>query len=445
MKKIKYYWKISGIKLAKMTILSVALLFMVLGSCQKPSVKNIEYISPATVLAWNDMAIQAFIHFPEQPAPPPMIESRIFAMVNVAMHDALNNIKPKYKTYALVSLDRDADPEAAVAQAAYDILIVEAPWYKDKYDSLLALSLNPVGDGDVKVKGIVLGHAAAASVKNKRVNDGSATAQYQYVRGNSPGQYQFTAPFDGPPFNGFYAIPGWGNVRPFGLTSGSQFRPGAPYDVNSNEYTADFNEIKNLGSANSTVRTADQTHLALFWAEDSPIGWNRIARNIISKQGGDDIDAWKAARLFALLQMAEADAYIGSCEAKIFYNYWRPVTAIHNAADDGNASTSSDSSWQVLLFPTPPVADYPSAHATAGGAAAAVISAFLGTDNINFKTTSTTNTGTRMFSSLSQAAMENALSRIYIGYHFRNACMKGNTMGYQIGNYIFNNYLQVDH
>ena len=441
MKKIKYYWKVSGIKPGKMTTLGVALLFMALASCQKRSAKNIEYTSPVAVLAWNDIATQAFIHFPHQPAPPPMIESRIFAMVNVAMHDALNNIKPKYKTYALTSLDRDADPEAAVAQAAYDILITEAPWYKDKYDSLLALSLTPVGDGDVKVRGIALGHAAATSVTNKRANDGSASSQYQYVPGNLPGHYQFTAPFDGPPFNGFYAIPGWGKVKPFGLTSGSQFRPEAPYAINSNEYAADFNEIKSLGNANSIDRTADQTHLALFWAEDSPIGWNRIARNIVNKQGGN-IDAWKAARLFALLQMAEADAYIGSCEAKVYYNYWRPVTAIHNAVNDGNINTSSDTSWQVLLFPTPPVADYPSAHATAGGAGAAVISAFFGTDYINFTTTSTTNTGTRSFSSLSQAAMENALSRIYIGYHFRNACMKGKTMGYQIGNYIFKNYLQ---
>jgi hypothetical protein len=154
------------------------------------------------------------------------------------------------------------------------------------------------------------------------------------------------------------------------------------------------------------------------------------------------MDAWKAARLFALLQLAEADAYISSCEAKVFYNYWRPVTAVHNPGNDGNPDTSPDTAWQVLLFPTPPIADYPSAHATACGAAAAVISSFFETDDISFTTNSTTNTGTRSFNSLSQAAMENALSRIYIGYHFRNAVMKGKTLGYQVGNYIFKNYLQ---
>lgn len=442
MKKIKYYWNVVGIKMARTISFSSLLLLVVLGSCQKTSDNNKGFTSPAMVLAWNDVAIQAFIHFPEQPAPPPMIESRVFAMANVAMHDALNNIKKKYKTYALESLDKNADPNAAVAQAAYDILIIETPWYKSKYDSLLASSLNAVADGNAKIKGIALGHAVATAVKNKRTNDGSTTAQYQYVPGNLAGQYQFTAPFDGPPFNGFYAIPGWGNVRPFGMTSGSQFRPEAPYPVNSSEYTADFNEIKSLGSINSTSRTTDQTHLALFWAEDSPIGWNRIARIIVDKQTGNSIDAWKTARLFALLHMAEADAYIGSCEAKLFYSYWRPVTAVHFAAVDGNPETSPDTNWQVLLPPTPPVADYPSAHATAGGAGAAVISAFFGADNISFTTTSTTNTGTRSFNSLSQAAMENAMSRIYIGYHFRNACMKGKTLGYQIGNYIFNNYLQ---
>jgi hypothetical protein len=446
MEKIDGYRNFSRKTNVKITGFGFTLLLLVLlSSCQKTSGKNPtfnEFTSPAVVLAWNDMATQAFIHFPDQPAPPPMIESRIYAMVNVAMHDALNNIKKKYKTYALASLDKNADPNAAVAQAAYDILISEAPWYKTKYDSLLNASLSPVAEGDAKMKGIALGHASATAVKNKRLNDGSDKAQYQYVPGNLPGQYQFTAPFDGPPFNGLYVIPGWGNVRPFGLASNAQFRPGAPYPVNSSDYTSDFNEIKSLGSVNSVNRTADQTHLALFWAESSPIGWNRIARIIIGKKAGNSMDAWKAARLFALLQMAETDAYISSCEAKVFYNYWRPVTAVHNAGNDGNPDTSPDTAWQVLLFPTPPIADYPSAHATAGGAAAAVISAFFGTDDISFTTNSTTNTGTRSFNSLSQAAMENALSRIYIGYHFRNAAMKGKTLGYQVGNYIFKNYLQ---
>jgi hypothetical protein len=365
-------------------------------------------------------------------------------MVNIAMHDALNNIVKKYKSYTLESIDRSANPDAAVAQAAYDVLIAEAPWYKSSYDSLLTVSLNAVTASDGRTKGIALGHASATAIKSNRINDGSATAQFQYVPGNLPGAYQFTAPFDAAPFNGFYVIPGWGKLKPFGLSSASQFRPGAPLSVLSNEYTTDFNEIKNLGSINSTLRTADQTHLALFWMESSPIGWNRIARTIIADQNGNNMDAWKVARLLALLHIVEADAYISSCEAKTFYNFWRPITAIHNAATDGNPNTAPDPSWEVLAFPTPPIADYPSAHATAGGAAASVISAFFGKDNISFATTSTTNSGTRSFSSLSQAAMENAMSRIYIGYHFRYSCTQGKTLGYNIGDYIFAHYLRPE-
>jgi len=445
MKRISRYWSYAKSKAHKLTVLTSTLVFLVAASsCQKSTFKNPSVASPETVLAWNEIATQAFIHFPEQPAPPPMIESRVYAMVNIAMHDALNNIIKKYKTYALSSMDKAANPDAAVAQAAYDVLIAEAPWYKSSYDSLLTVSLSAVIKSDSKAKGIALGHASALAIKNNRMNDGSATAQFQYTPGNLPGQYQFTAPFDAAPFNGFYAIPGWGKVKPFGLTSAAQFRPGAPYSILSNEYATDFNEIKNLGSINSTLRTADQTHLALFWMESSPIGWNRIARIIITNQHGNNMDAWKVARLLALLQIVEADAYIGSCEAKTFYNFWRPVTAIHNAATDGNPDTSPDPNWEVLAFPTPPIADYPSAHATAGGAAASVISAFFGKDKISFTTTSTTNSGTRSFSSLSQAAMENALSRIYIGYHFRNAVMQGKTLGYNIGDYIFAHYLQPE-
>jgi hypothetical protein len=362
-------------------------------------------------------------------------------MVNLAMHDALNNITRKYNTYALDSLVKNADPTAAVAQAAYDVLIVEAPWYLGKYDSLLKSSLSLSLEAESKTKGIAVGHAAASAIINKRINDGSANAQHAYVPGNTPGSYRFTAPFDCPPFNGLYAVPGWGDVKPFGLLSNSQFRPEPPFAVESKQYADDFNEVKELGSVNSTVRTTDQTHIALFWTESSPIGWNRIAR-IILNQNQNSIDAWKAARLFALLQLAEADAYISSCEAKTHYNYWRPITAIHEATDDGNPETVADSTWEVLAFPTPPIADYPSAHATAGGAAATVISNFFGTDKISFTTSSTTNAGVRSFNSLSQAALENGLSRVYIGYHFRNASMKGITLGNKVGDYIFNNYLQ---
>src|SRR5438128_1300425 len=177
MKRLSRYWDYARNGSQKFTILIGTLIFLVAASsCQKSNIKEPPGVLPATVLAWNDIATQAFLHFPEQPAPPPMIESRVYAMVNIAMHDALNSIIKKYKTYTMSSMDKLANPDAAVAQAAYDVLVAEAPWYKNSYDSLLAVSLHAISENESKAKGIVLGHASALAIKTNRINDGSATA-----------------------------------------------------------------------------------------------------------------------------------------------------------------------------------------------------------------------------------------------------------------------------
>jgi hypothetical protein len=387
-------------------------------------------------------------------------------MVNIAMHDALNSIVPKYQTYALLnSVDKDANANAAVAQAAYEIIVafyerLNPPAFvtpqpiRDYITALLQQSLNGVTDIDAKAKGIALGHLSAHAILTNRSNDGIASAMYPIAEGTQPGEYRFTFPFNGAPFNtapfsGLYDSPGWGNLTPFGMTTGSQFRPAAPNAITSAAYAADFNEVKNLGRYNSTTRTADQTEIAKFWAESSPQGWNRIAVNIITQK---NIGAWQVARLLALLQMSEADAYIGSFDAKLHYFYWRPVTAIHFAASDGNPNTTADTDWEVVgwnpsgppdvrYWPTPPVPDYSSAHATAGGAGSEVIKNFFGSDKVSFSSASTSYPSTRNFTSLSHAARENSLSRIYIGYHFRQACIAGEQQGRSIGKWIYDHYL----
>ena len=156
-----------------------------------------------------------------------------------------------------------------------------------------------------------------------------------------------------------------GRRHPFVLNDSSQFRPGPPYAVTSKKYTADFNEVKALGGDDITTpsaRTAEQTEIALFWVESSPLQWNRIARTV---SGSEGLDMWENARLFGLLNMALADGYIGSFETKSHYNYWRPVTAIQTADTDGNPSTSADPTWTPLVA-TPPIPDYDSAHSVEG-------------------------------------------------------------------------------
>jgi len=393
-------------------------------------------ISSDMVLTWNEAGTQIV----EGIGMPPMPESRIYAMINVAMHDALNNIVPRYKTYALNNArDKDADANAAVAQAAHDVIVGLLPPAQTVADNLLTTSLGTVPDGDSKTRGIALGKAAAKAILDLRANDGSDVAQIPYTQGTLPGEYRSTPPFDGPPFNGFVAVPLWGEVTPFGLTSGSQFRPVPPYAINSPEYTADYNDVKTLGAATGSTRTPDQTQIAIFYLENAPLHFNRIARTLIGRY---KLNPWESARLFALLQMAEADANIACLNAKFFYNYWRPITAIRLGDSDGNPNTVGDPAWDVLAPPTPPVPDYPSNHSTNGGAGASILTNYFGTNNISYSQTSSSLPGvTRNLTGFSQSAMENALSRVYVGYHFRNACMKGVDQGYKVGQYIFDHYL----
>ncbi len=391
----------------------------------------------------NDAATQAVARAGTGPGGPlpPMPESYIYAQVNVAMHDALNNISPEYKTYALLNtIDKKANPDAAVAKAAHDVIIALLPPLTTYADSLYQVSINGITNAneDSKTRGVNIGAAAAAAMVAKRNNDGYATAQVPYVQGTLPGQYRSTTPFDQPPFNGFVAVPGWGKIKPFGVASASQFRPVPPYAINSADYTADFNDIKTLGAAVNSTRTTDQTEIGLFWLENIPHSWNRIARNLIIE---NKLDAWKAARLLGILHIALADANICSFEAKFYYNFWRPVTAVNLGDADGNPNTIGDDSWVPLAAPTPPIPDYPSNHAVNGAAAAQVLSYFFG-NSVTFSATSSSFPNvTRNYLSFFQAAHENSLSRIYVGYHFRNAVNKGEAQGYLIGDYVFKNIL----
>jgi len=411
------------------------------------NISNFRKVSTGMVLTWNDAATVAVTRMTPLTGSgplPPFVEARIYAMVFVAMHDALNTIHPEYARYALnAPVQCQASPNAAIAQAAHDVLVSLLPPQQAYADSLLSASLGAIPNCQAKSKGIDIGKASAAAMIAKRQNDGAATAQFDIPQGTLPGQYRSTPPFDGPPFNGFMATPGWGNITPFSLNSGTAFRPQPPYAINSPEYTKDFNEIKSLGSSTSITRNTDQTQIALFWLENAPLGWNRIARKLSIKR---NLDAWEMTRLFALLQITEADANIAALNAKYFYKYWRPITAVRLGNADGNPNTQGDPSWDVLAPPTPPIPDYPSNHAVNGGAASALIAGFFHQDQIAFTTTSSSLPNViRSFASLSQAANENALSRIYVGYHFRHAITEGNKQGEKIGLYVFQHSLRPLH
>ncbi len=384
------------------------------------------------ILYWNEVAYEAFGGVKYQHS---LMASRINAMMHLAIHDALNGIEEKYSRYAFTGKDKKADAYAATAAAAHTILLNEIPGKKAMLDSVLTATLDKLKNGEAKTRGVALGKEAARAVLNKRINDGSASeVTAQIPVSSKPGVYQAV-----PPFNIFFA-PHWDDVKLFSLERKDQFRTAPQPDLNSEAYTTAFNEVKELGKLNSTTRTADQTAYAKFWYEFSEAGWNRVARTVIHNR---KLNMLEAARLLALVDMAMADAYIAGWDSKIYHNFWRPYTAIRKADLDGNYKTTADTNWEPGK-PTPPVHDYPSTHSALGKAAATVLAMILG-DNTPFTMGSPTAFpagATRSFKSFSQAADENADSRVMAGIHFRFSCEAGKELGDKIGKWTVDHHLQ---
>lgn|SRR5690606_601745 len=445
---------------------SLVLLF-VLGACQSDNMdddgpivpppesnfdKMIKSYNNEMVLKWNSAFSTAIDNIT-----PTAAESRSYAMVTLVVHDALNNIVPKYETYAMdhiAVLSKEVSDkniaqiaDAAVAQAAYEVSIVVFPSWKDLADQLLAESLSKIEESALKSLGIEIGEQAAMAILEKRKND-IVPMFVTYDQGTLPGEYRSSMPFSiaNPPVwpeNAAYA-PDWGNLEPFGMISGDQFRPGPPYQINSQEYTTDYNEVKNLGCNNCPDRTQEQLEIGTFFIENSPSAMNRLSR-AFAVDG--KFNGWETARLLALTAMVQADAHISVFEAKYFYNSWRPITAIRGGDMDGNEDTVGDPNWAIPqspgVRPTPPVPSYPSSHAANGGAGAELYKLYFENDNKTFSSESLSLPNvTRNYTSFSQLADENSLSRIYVGYHFRQDVIEGEKMGRQLAEFVFKNNLR---
>jgi hypothetical protein len=414
------------------------------------------------VVAWNANAGEASVAacFLGGFAPQ---EARMYAMMHVAIHDALNGIDLQSQPYAVtLHAAPGTSPDAAVAAAARDVLVsvlgsfafflpaacISAGVASVEADYAVALASIP--DGIAKTQGIALGQDAAEAILALRANDGynAPPIDPNYQEGTAPGEYRYT------PGTPFAFASHWGDVIPFALTDGSQFRPGSPYKLTGPQYAADVNEVQRLGGDDVTTpsaRTADQTAIARFWVESSPLQWNRIARTVSTAEG---LDLWENARLFGVLNMALSDGYVGSFETKYHYRFWRPVTAIRLAGIDGNTATIADPTWTPLVQ-NPPIPDYDSGHAVEGGAAAQVLSRYFHTDKMSFSLCSFTlpagqrcsdpSPTLRQFTSFSQAMEENAVSRIYVGFHFRDAVETGMKHGAKIGTWTLNHVLRPVH
>ena len=373
------------------------------------------------VTDWNRVATDALT--PSQ-GTNPMAQSRTLAILQAAVHDALNAIDRRYRSYTPGVPDAPGGSiDAAVAAAARDVLVTLLPEQGALVEEAYARALARVPDDAAKTAGIVVGQASAAANLSRRIDDGAGRAtEPVYVPRSGPGEYQFTPPFD------FAAQPSWGQVTPFVIDL-SEHAVDGPQRLTSVAYARDLALVKALGEKGSTVRTGDQSEIAVFWYEDSPLGWNRIANTIVRQRR---LDPWAAARVFALVNFAMADGFIAGFEAKYRYRFWRPETAIRAAATDGNRLTEPDLTWQPFQI-TPPVPDYPSTHTILGWAAAEVLIELVG-DRVAFRADSLTLPGvSREYRKVSDAALENGLSRLYAGIHFRHAIRDGRRQGRSIG------------
>lgn len=363
------------------------------------------------VLHWNEVTLQVI---KDERTPPPMA-ARNLAMVHAAMYDAINGIYQTHTPFRVRAHNvEDTSPEAAASVAAHRILTSLYPCQQERFDNALDDALDALPAGTTRQRGVVLGQRVADRYLAWRRDDGS-NRRAADAPGREPGVWQRTPPDYRPGM-----LPQWGSVTPFAISRPADFKVPPPPSLTNPLYTAAFFEVKALGARNSRARTAEQTLIAQFWADDSgtvtpPGHWNRIAQVVARDRA---LTVAENARLFALLNLALADAGIVCWHYKFGYNYWRPITAIREADRDGNPDTERDPAWESLLK-TPPFPSYVSGHSTFSGAAAAALAGFFGTDNLRFTTTSDGTPGVRRtFERFSDAAAEAGRSRIYGGIHW---------------------------
>ncbi len=391
--------------------------------------------SADVVTEWNEHMLQAA----KAAAIPPPRTSRAYAIVSAAVYDAVNSISRTHYQYKYMdAAPLGASKEAAAAAAAHRALVNMFPSQQASLDTKLATTLaNLPGSAQSKADGQAFGSSIGQKMFDSRANDNSNAVQ-SYTPKNGPG---FWRPFDGV---SPAVLPQWGNVTPFTMTSATQFRGTAvPPALNSPEYAAAVNEVKEIGALNSATRTPDQTHIAHFWADGGgtvtpPGHWNRIAQTV-GAQEGNSVE--ENARMFALMNFGMADAAINCWNIKYETEFWRPWAAIREADSAGNAAIVQDPTWLPLIT-TPNFPTFTSGHSTFSGAAATILAGIFG-DNISFTDTSEGVAGSRNFTSFSQAAGEAADSRLYGGIHYWFDNVEGLNCGTDIGEYVGDNFLQT--
>jgi hypothetical protein len=380
------------------------------------------------VTDWNLTAIRA-AQATGQPNP---MFARHLAMVHAAIYDAVNAIDRSHTVYAVdIQAKPGASLDAAAAAAAYGVLTKLYWTQTPAFDVALEGSLAAIPDGPARADGLAVGQQVAEMLLALRKDDRS-TATVTYTPTSDPGVYQLTLPAFAP-----VALPHWGGVTPFLLKSADQVPLDGPPALTNAVFANDLNEVKTVGAKHSATRTRDQTDAARLWIASPIVTDNDAARQLSAHQGLSVVDN---ARVFAVLNMAGADALIACWEAKYRYTYWRPVTAIRHAESAGNSGITADPAWEPLI-PTPAHPEYPSGRTSYTGATARVLREFFG-DEVRVSLTNPAVKVTRTYQSLTQMAQEVEDARVWGGMHFRTAVVHGGALGRSIADYGLQHHLR---
>ena len=393
-------------------------------------IAGVLWSSPARADVVTDWNVLANTLVAVEATNPPKL--RTLAIMHVAMSDAINTVQNRYaRVVATIPLAPDASAEAAAAAAARQILTQIYPDQKAKIEEAYATSLKAIPEGAAKSNGIKLGMEVAEAVQADRAKDGTNTPE-TYRPHAAPGAYVPTTA----PASAQYA-----SAKPWVIKSADQFRPGPPPALSSAEWARDYNEVKSLGGTKSTARTPEQTEAVTFWGNVNFGGaWQAAARELSIKK---EIPLDECARLFALLNMGLANAYIVNWDAKYTYNFWRPVTAIRNGDQDGNDATERDAGW-TSFNPTPMHPEYPSQATINATIASAVLESVFGpVKAIPFTATDVRDPKrTRQFASLADMAEEQKNVRVWGGVHYRFAIRTSEDVGRKVAAYMIENTLK---
>jgi hypothetical protein len=393
---------------------------------------------PAVISEWNEIAQKTLLADTTKAVPADFL---YMGFVHAAVYNAVVGIQGRYEPYHFSTQGpKGASPQAATIAAAYKILVAYSPDAQHAdLETSYTNSLAKIPDGQAKTQGITFGELAADTLITQRKGDGR-NANVSFTKQPAPGVWRPTPAPDTPFDMGPFAVPWLGSVTPLLVESDEQFgEPGPPPELKSGRYAKEFNEVKALGSANSTQRTTEQTNIAKFYSGNSVVQFNAALRDQVTVRKLDIVDA---ARMFAAVNMSMADAIISIWHSKMVYGFWRPITAIHQADTDGNSATAPDQNWQPLL-PTPPYPDYVSGYSGVMGAFARSLRQIFDTQHLQLTLISTAvPDAKRTYDSEKAVCQDVVEARIWLGIHFRSADVRGAQMGQQVADWALDHYFK---